>query len=147
MGRPVVRLVLGLLAAGLASFLLGLGFVELVARLPCSGERLACNIDAAVGGYGVIIWAVLGPLVFGVTLLVARNRTALLGATIVLLLPLLAFYLLGEGEHWYYVGFAPHSDARTFAVMLLPPVLAVVVQYLILRLVVPHAAPAAVPVA
>ena len=76
MHRPYVRLVLALLAAGVLSFLAGVVFMETIGTVPCEGEGLACNIDAAVGGYGVIIFAVLGPIIYGVTLLVAKNRTA-----------------------------------------------------------------------
>ncbi|MGC1711950.1 MAG: hypothetical protein WA717_10195 [Methyloceanibacter sp.] len=79
------KLVLALFAAGALSFLAGLIFMETVGAIPCEGEGLACNIDAAVGGYGVLIFAVLGPTIYGVTLLVAPNRTAVVGALGVLL--------------------------------------------------------------
>ncbi len=80
MHRPYVRLVLALLAASVLSFLAGVVFMETVGAIPCEGEGLACNIDAAVGGYGVVIFAVLGPIIYGVTLLVAENRAAVIGA-------------------------------------------------------------------
>lgn len=136
MQRAYGRLVLALVAAGVVSFLAGLVFTETVGTVPCQGEGLACNIDAAVGGYGVIIAAVLGPVICGVTLLVARNRTALGGALAVLLLPIAGFYLLAMSDHWRYVGFYPYKDFRTFLVMALPPALTVIVQWLILRVAV-----------
>ena len=46
------KLVLALFAAGALSFLAGLIFMETVGAIPCEGEGLACNIDAAVGGSG-----------------------------------------------------------------------------------------------
>lgn len=134
--RPYGRLVLALLAAGVLSFLAGIAFAETVGIIPCQGEGLACNIDAAVGGYGVIIAAMLGPIIYGVTLLVARNRIALGGALAVLLVPIIGFYLLAMSDHWRYVGFYPYQDFRTFLVMALPPALTVMVQWLILRIAV-----------
>ena len=55
----------------------------------------------------------------------------------VLLLPLIAFYPNAKFEAWRYVGFYPYKDLRAFLVMFVPPALTVLVQYLILRLVVP----------
>ena len=136
MQRSYGQLVLALVAAGALSFPAGFAVTETVGIVPCQGEGLACNIDTAVGGYGVIIAAVLGPIIFGVTLLIARNRTALGGALVVLLLPILGFYLLAMSDHWRYVGFYPYGDFRTFLVMTLPPALTVMVQWLILRIVV-----------
>src|SRR5581483_988401 len=134
--RAYGRLLLGLVAAGALSFVAGFGFAEMAGRIPCHGEGLGCNIDAAVGAYGVIIAAVLGPIIYAVTLLVAQNRIALGGALVVLLIPIAGFYLLAEGEHWRYVGFYPYAELRTFMVMMLPPVLTVLVQWLILRIAV-----------
>ena len=94
MPRPDGRVVLALFAAGALSFLTGYAFTELIALIPCRGENLACNIDQAIGGYAVVIWAILGPLIFGLVLAIARNRAALLGAAIVLLIPPIAFLLL-----------------------------------------------------
>ncbi len=139
--RPLIRLVLALLAAGALSFLAGLVFTETVGAIPCQGEGLACNIDAAVGGYGVIIFAVLGPIIYGVTLLVARNRTALGGASVVLLVPIVGFYLLAMSDGWRYIGFDAYKSLRTFLVMAAPPALTVIVQWLILRIAVRPAAP------
>ncbi len=141
MRRPLIRLVLALLAAGAVSFLAGLVFTQIMGIVPCEGEGLACNIDAAVGGYGVIILAVLGPIIYGVTLLVARNRAALGGAALILLVPILGFYLLAMFDHWRYVGFYPYEDFRTFLVMAAPPALTVIVQWLILRIAVAPPAP------
>jgi len=135
MQRPYGRLVLALVAAGALSFLAGFAVTKTVGNIPCRGEGLACNIDAAVGAYGVIIAAVLGPIIYGVTLLVARNRIAL-GALAVLLVPIIGFYLLAMSDHWRYVGFYPYADFRTFLVMTLPPALTVIVQWLILRITV-----------
>ena len=75
MPRPDGKFVLALFAAGALSFLAGFAFTQLIALIPCRGEGLACNIDQAV-----VIWAILGPLIFALVLAIARNRTALLGA-------------------------------------------------------------------
>jgi hypothetical protein len=138
MPRPDSRFVMALFAAGALSFLAGFVFVHLVADLPCRGEGLACNIDEAIGAYGVVIWAILGPLIFGLVLSIARNRSALLGAAIILLVPPVAFFLIAQIEHAVYIGFEPERQFRTFLVTFIPPALAVFVQYLILRLVVPR---------
>ena len=71
---PEAKLLFALFAAGALSFLAGFAYVELIGRLPCSGETLVCNINEAVGAYGVIIWAILGPLIFALVLTIARNR-------------------------------------------------------------------------
>lgn len=131
--RAYGRLLVALIAAAALSFVAGLVAAELAGKIPCHGEGLGCNIDAAIGGYGVIIAALLGPIVYAVTLLVAQNRVAVGGALVVLLIPIAGFYLLAEGEHWRYVGFCPSQAFRTFMVMGLPPVLTVLVQWLILR--------------
>jgi hypothetical protein len=130
------RIALALVAACVLSFVVGFIFTEMVSDIPCRGEGLACNIDAVVGAYGVIIAAVLGPIIYAVTLLVAQNRIALGGALVVLLIPIVGFYLLSEGKHWRYVGFYPYKEFRTFMVMALPPALTVIVQWLILRIAV-----------
>ncbi|MCJ7528160.1 MAG: hypothetical protein MUO37_08635 [Methyloceanibacter sp.] len=139
MQRPDGRLIVGLLGGGAISCLAGLAANWLAALMPCQGEGLACNIDTAVGAYAVLIFAVLGPIIFGVTLLVAQSRRALAGAAVVLLTPILGFYLLAKSDSWRYVGFYPYKDLRTFLVMFAPPLLVMLVQYLILRLVVPRA--------
>jgi hypothetical protein len=136
---PDKKLALALFAAGTVSFLAGFAFVALIGRLPCSGETLVCNINEAIGAYGVIIWAILGPLIFALVLSIARNRAALLGAAIVLLVPPVAFLLLTQFEHATYIGFEPNRQFRTFLVSFVPPALTVLVQYVILLLVVPRA--------
>jgi hypothetical protein len=135
---PYKKLLFALFAAGALSFLVGYAFIELIARIPCRGEGLACKIDEAVGAYGVVIWAILGPLIFGLVLAIARNRAALLGAAIVLLVPPVAFLLITQIEHTLYIGLEPERQFRTFLVTFVPPALVVFVQYLILRLVVPR---------
>ena len=138
MPRPDGKFVLALFAAGALSFLAGFAFTQLIAPIPCRGEGLACNIDQAVGGYAVVIWAILGPLIFALVLAIARNRTALLGALAVLLVPPVAFFLITQIEHTLYIGLEPQRQLRTFLVTFAPPALTVLVQYLILRLVVPN---------
>ena len=54
-----------------------------------------------------------------------------------LLAPPVAFFLISQIEHTLYLGFEPHRQLRTFLVTFTPPALTVLVQYLILRLVVP----------
>ena len=102
--------------------------------LHCEGERLACNIDVAVGAYATMTLAAIGPLIYFVTLAVATNRTALVGATLVLLAPLLAGYVLGEAESWRYVGFYPYPALRTFLVLFFPPFAAILTQWSALRM-------------
>lgn len=138
MPRPDGRVVLALFAAGALSFLAGYAFTELIALIPCRGEGLACNIDQAIGGYAVVIWAILGPLIFALVLAIARNRIALLGALAVLLVPPVAFLLITQIEHALMIGLEPQRQLRTFLVTFAPPALTVLVQYLILRMVVPR---------
>ena len=138
MQRPDGRFVLALLAAGALSFLAGFAFTQAIKRIPCRGETLVCNINEAIGAYGVVIWAILGPLIFGLTLAIARNRVALAGAMGVLLAPPIVFFLISQIEHTLYLGFEPQRQFRTFLVTFTPPALTVLVQYLNLRLVVPH---------
>jgi hypothetical protein len=136
---PDKKLVLALFAAGAISFLAGFAYVKLISQLPCSGETLVCNINEAIGAYAVVIWAILGPLIFGLVLAIARNRSALLGAALLLLIPPVAFFLITQIEHATYIGFEPERQFRTLLVTLIPPALTVLVQYAILRLVVPRA--------
>jgi len=135
MQRAYARLILTLVIAGALSCLVGLLFWQIIVRVPCQGEGLACNIDEAVGAYAVLIYAVLGPIIFAVTLGIARNRRALAGATSVLLAPLLVFFGVASIETWRYVGFDAYSEWRKFLVTFMPPILAVLVQSLILRAV------------
>jgi hypothetical protein len=137
MQRPDSRVAITLLAAGAVSFLVGFAFTQLIARVPCSGETLACNIDQAIGAYGVVIWAILGPIIFGLTLFMAPNRVALAGAMIVLFLPPIAFFLMTQIAHALNLGVEPYHQFRAFLVLFLPPALTVLVQYFILRLAVP----------
>jgi hypothetical protein len=135
MQRAYVRLVVTLVVAGALSCLAGLLLTQIVDKVPCPGERLACNIDEAVGAYAVLIYAVLGPIIFAVTLGIARNRKALAGATIVLLAPLVVFFFISSIENWRYLGFDAYSEWRKFMVTFMPPILAVLVQSLVLRIV------------
>jgi len=137
MRKPDGKFVLALFAAGALSFLAGYALTELLALIPCRGEGLACNIHQAIGGYAVVIWAILDPLIFGLTLAIARNRIVLAGACAVLLVPPVAFFLITQIEDALYVGLEPQLQFRTFLLTFAPPALTVLVQYLILRLVVP----------
>jgi hypothetical protein len=128
-----IRLILALLVAFVLSSLIGIALDWVSDLMPCEGEGLACGIDEAVGGYGTLIAAVLGPVIFGVTLSIAPNRIALLGATLVLLTPFVAFYALSTIEAWRYVGFYPYPNLRTFLVLFLPPAATILAQCLILR--------------
>ncbi len=128
-----LRLVLALLASGILSFAVGIAIGSLTSLLPCEGEGLACNIDVAVGAYATMMLAAIGPLIFGVTLAVATNQKALLGATLVLLTPLIGGYLVAESEGWRYVGFYPYPALRTFLVLLVPPFTTILTQWFALR--------------
>jgi hypothetical protein len=128
-----LRLVLALLVLGVLSFAVGIAIGSLTSLLPCEGEGLACNIDVAVGAYATMMLAAIGPLIFGVTLAVATNQKALLGATLVLLTPLIGGYLVAESEGWRYVGFYPYPALRTFLVLLVPPFTTILTQWFALR--------------
>lgn len=128
-----LRLVLTLLASSILSFAIGIAIGSLTSLLPCQGEGLACNIDVAVGAYATMMLAAIGPLIFGVTLAVATNQKALLGAALVLLTPLIGGYLVAESEGWRYVGFYPYPALRTFLVLLVPPFTTILTQWFALR--------------
>src|SRR5262249_38423722 len=96
----------------------------------CSGKSsrecrarggLACNIDEAVGAYAVLIYAVLGPIIFAVTLGIARNRRALAGATSVLIAPLLVFFGVASIETCRSVGFCGYSELGEILGAVMPP--------------------------
>jgi hypothetical protein len=135
MQRAYARLLVTLVIAGALSCLVGLLFTQIIDRMPCEGEGLACNIDQAVGAYAVLIYALLGPIIFAVTLGIAHNRRALAGATIVLLAPLVVFFFIASIENWRYVGFDAYDEWRKFLVTFMPPILAALVQALVLRVV------------
>jgi hypothetical protein len=137
MPRPDGRPLLGLLGPGALSFLAGLFFVQLIERVPCHDARLQYR-----PGDRRLCRHHLGhsrPAVFGLTLSIARNRPALLGAGIVLLVPPVAFFVIGQIEHTLYLGFEPQRQIRSLLVTFAPPALTVLTQYLVLRLVVPPA--------
>ena len=49
------HVMLALLAGGAVSFLAGFASIEITSLAECWGERLGCNIEHAVGAYGVVI--------------------------------------------------------------------------------------------
>lgn len=128
-----LRLVLALLVSGVLSFAVGITIGSATSMLPCEGEGLACNIDVAVGAYATMILAAIGPLIYGVTLAVATNQKACLGAALLLLTPLIGAYLFAESEGWRYVGFYPYPALRTFLVLLVPPAATILTQWFTLR--------------
>jgi hypothetical protein len=127
-----MRLLFSLLVAGALSLLAGLAASWIATLTPRQGEGLACNLDDAIGAYAVLIWAGLGPLIFGVILFIARNRVTLAGGMILLLVPLVAF-ILGLIESWRTIGIAPYKDLRQVLVMFVPAALPVIAQGLVLR--------------
>jgi hypothetical protein len=131
-----MRLLFGLLVAAGLSFLIGFAASVFASLMPCQGESLVCKLDQAIGAYAVIIWSLLGPLVFGVILLVAANRVALRGGVALLLVPLALFLLVTLIESWSTLGFEPYRNLRHVLTLFLPPVLAVLVQWKILGVVV-----------
>lgn len=84
-----MRLLLILLVAGAASFLIGMTANTLAALMRC---------------HGVLIWTPLSALIFRVILIVGRNRVALMGGTILLLAPVVVVFSLGTVESWSTVG-------------------------------------------
>ena len=128
-----MRLLLGLFVADGLSFLIGLAASHIASLMPCQGEGLACNLNEAIGGYAVFIWTCLGPLIFGVILLVANNRVALFGGMALLLAPLLLFMFGSFLEVWTTIGFEPYRNLRTALTMFAPPLLVVVKQWRILN--------------
>ena len=101
--------------------------------MPCQGEGLACNLNEAIGGYAVLIWGGLGPLIFGVILLVASNRVTLFGGMVMLLAPLLLFMVGNFFEVWSTIGFEPYRNLRTVLTMFAPPLPVVVAQWRVLN--------------
>src|SRR5262245_13232996 len=77
-----MRLFFSLIVAAALSLLIGLTASQIAPLMPCQGVGLVCNLNEA---YGVLIWSCLGPLIFGVILLVASNRVTLLGGMMILL--------------------------------------------------------------
>ncbi|HUU25006.1 MAG TPA: hypothetical protein VMW68_05515 [Methyloceanibacter sp.] len=130
--RPILALIL----AAAVSLGIGLAIFWLLSQLPCEGEQLSCNIDDAIGGYGTMIWAGLGLLVFGIALLFTNKRTALTVAALLLIAPLIIFVGGDLLQGWRYVGLYPYADFRSFIAKFAPPAIVVLVQYLILRVAV-----------
>jgi hypothetical protein len=128
-----MRLLLGLLVAAGLSLLIGLAASHIASLMPCQGEGLACNLNEAIGGYAVLIWSCLGPLIFGVILLVANNRVTLFGGMVILLAPLLLFMFGNFIEVWSTIGFEPYRNLRTVLTIFVPPLLTVVAQWRILN--------------
>jgi len=128
-----MRLLLGLFVAAGLSFLIGLAASHIASLMPCQGEGLACNLNEAIGGYAVLIWSGLGPLIFGVILAVANNRVTLFGGMAMLLAPLLLFMVGSFIEVWSTIGFEPYRNLRTALTMFVPPLLVVVAQWRILN--------------
>ena len=128
-----LRLVLMVLLAGLLSLAAGLGANWLAQIMPCEGEGLACNIDAAIGASAAMIWAVAGGLLFLMGLLIKNSRKTLAIALALLLAPLVLFVLVTQSEHASTIGFEPYRQLRTVLVMIVPPVVTALVQYVILR--------------
>ena len=128
-----MRLLFSLLVAGALSLLAGLAASWIATLTPRQGEGLACNLDDAIGAYAVLIWAGLGPPIFGVILFIARNRVTLAGGMILLLVPLVAFILGGLVESWRTIGIEPYKDLRQVLVMFVPAALPVIAQGLVLR--------------
>ncbi|HEX2379236.1 MAG TPA: hypothetical protein VHI74_00645, partial [Methyloceanibacter sp.] len=54
-----------------------------------------------------------------------------------LLAPLVVFFFIASIENWRYVGFDAYDEWRKFLVTFMPPILAVLVQALMLRVVTP----------
>jgi hypothetical protein len=127
-----MRLLFGLLIAAGLSFLIGFGASEIASLVPCRGEGLVCNLDQAIGAYAVIILSLLGPVIFGVILLVAANRVTLRGGMALLLLPLVVFLLIALIESWSAFGFEPSRNLRRVLTLFLPPALTVIAQWKIL---------------
>ena len=136
-----MRLLFGLLVAAGLSFLIGIGASEIASLMPCRGEGLVCNLDQAIGAYAVIILSLLGPVIFGVILLVAANRVTLRGGMALLLLPVVLFLLITLIESWSAFGFEPYRNLRRVLTMFLPPALTVIAQWKILGVVVGRAEP------
>ncbi len=128
-----MRLVAGLLLAGVVSLLVGAAAVHSVALLPCHGEGLACNIDTAIGGYAVPILVVAGLIVFGLIAILARQRVSLKAGMLLLLAPLGLFTLMGLIEVWSVFGLDPYPDLRQALSVFAPAALAIVSQWLVLR--------------
>lgn len=128
-----MRLLLSILAAGMVSLAAGFLALELAGHMRCEGEQLSCNINEAIGAYAVLIWSALGPVIFGLILLIAKNRVSLAGGAILLLAPLVIFTLLTQYEAWTTIGLEPYKNFRQVMTMFVPPAVTVVTQWLLLR--------------
>jgi len=111
----------------------GLTASALAASMRCHGEGLICNIDDAIGAYSVLIWTLLGALIFGIVLLIACNRVALLGGMILLLAPIVVVFTLGMIGSWSTGGVDAYGALRKLLVMVVPPCVTVLIQALVLR--------------
>jgi hypothetical protein len=129
-------LVLALILAAAVALCAGLGVFWLLSQMHCEGEQLGCNIDDAVGGYAAMIWASLGLVVFGISLLFTHKRKSLTVAALLLIAPLVVFVIGDLLQGWRYVGSYPYADFRSFITKFAPPASVVLVQYLILRIAV-----------
>jgi hypothetical protein len=136
-----MRLLLALLIAGGLSLLIGLAASHIASLMLCQGEGLVCNLNDAIGAYAVMIWSCLGPLIFGVILLVANNRVTRIGGMVLLLVPLAIFALGVLLESWTTIGVEPYRNLRAVLTMFVPPLLAVVAQWRILTALVGRTEP------
>ena len=130
-----MRLLAGLLLAGIAALLAGTAAAQIAGSMPCRGEGLACNIDTAIGAYAVPILALAGTVVFAVIVPLSGKRVSLASGLLILLVPLAAFTLMGLIEVWDVFGPQPYPDLRQATAIFAPAAIAVVTQWLVLRTV------------
>ncbi len=125
---------------------LGLGAGELASwlaseMLPCSGERLACSMDA-IGGMVVTLFAAgIATVVFGVALYSKGDAGAVTIAMLILIAGALVF--------WAFVAYSQISvrefhdirsgDIRQVTYMLIPALLTAIVPWLCLRVFIARA--------
>ena len=128
-----MRLLLRLFVAAGLSFLIGLAASYIASLMPCQGEGLACNLNEAIGGYAVFIWTCLGPLIFGVILLVRQDPRRTCRRHGAAARALLLFMLGSFLEVWTTIGFEPYRNLRTALTMFVPPLLVVVAQWRVLN--------------
>jgi hypothetical protein len=130
-----MRLVAGLLLAGIAALLAGMVAAQIVSAMPCHGEGLACNIDTAIGAYAVPILTAAGTVLFPAIVLLAGKRVSLGSGLLLLLVPLGVFTAIGLIEVWTVFGLQPYPDLRQMLSIFAPAAIAAVTQWLVLRTV------------
>ncbi|ODA68447.1 hypothetical protein A7A08_00270 [Methyloligella halotolerans] len=126
-------LIIAVPAAAVLAGGLGLALTFAADLLPCSGEQLSCNIEAAIGVSATLIAAGTGLLAFALALIIFRKRSAADWACGLLLLVLAVCFIVSRSETYWGLADDPYRWMRTVLVIWAPPLIAVVAQWLVVR--------------